>query len=73
MTQSDVESMSEEDQTACHFDLFFLRWSLLVDGVLTAGAALATQSWHVYLGMSPPTPNAKHLLGDLMMLTSNHV
>ncbi|ROV92984.1 hypothetical protein VMCG_09003 [Cytospora schulzeri] len=40
---------AEEDRAACRFDLFFLRWSLLVDGLLTAGAALCTQRWHVYL------------------------
>lgn len=39
----------EEERTACHFDLFFLRWSLLADGLLTAGAALCTQKWHIYL------------------------
>ncbi len=32
------------------FDLFFLRWSLVIDGVLTASAACVTQSWHIYLG-----------------------
>ncbi|PSR92297.1 major facilitator superfamily domain-containing protein [Coniella lustricola] len=39
----------EEERAACRFDLFFLRWSLLVDGVLTAGAALCTKKWHIYL------------------------
>lgn len=37
------------------FDLFFLRWSLLVDGLLTTLAAFATKGWHIYLGMSNPT------------------
>lgn len=32
------------------FDLFFLRISLAVDGVLTMCAAFATESWHIYLG-----------------------
>lgn len=41
---------AEEDRAACRFDLFFLRWSLVIDGLLTAGAALCTQGWHVYLG-----------------------
>ncbi|KAI1324714.1 hypothetical protein F5Y16DRAFT_402125 [Xylariaceae sp. FL0255] len=31
------------------FDLFFLRWSLLIDGLITALAAFATQGWHMYL------------------------
>ncbi|KAK7733687.1 hypothetical protein SLS53_008154 [Cytospora paraplurivora] len=39
----------EPDRAAVRFDLFFLRWSLLVDGLLTAGAALCTQRWHIFL------------------------
>ncbi|KAI2628221.1 hypothetical protein GGS21DRAFT_528289 [Xylaria nigripes] len=31
------------------FDLFFLRWSLLVDGIITASSAFASQGWHMYL------------------------
>ncbi|KAF7561350.1 hypothetical protein G7046_g2790 [Stylonectria norvegica] len=31
------------------FDLVFLRWSLIVDGALTAVAAFATKPWHIYL------------------------
>ena len=46
----DSEDTATEDEKAAYaFDLFFLRWSLLVDGVITAGAALATQGWHMYL------------------------
>lgn len=49
--QQDSQSLTEaEERAACRFDLFFLRWSLLVDGILTAGAALCTQKWHIYLG-----------------------
>lgn len=33
------------------FDLFFLRGSLLIDGIITASSAFATQGWHMYLGM----------------------
>lgn len=32
------------------FDLIFLRWSLMVDGLLTTISAFATQPWHIYLG-----------------------
>ncbi len=39
-----------DDEDANHFDLFFLRWSLMVDGILTMGAAFATQGWHIYVG-----------------------
>ncbi len=41
-----------DEHVAYEFDLFFLRWSLLVDGFLTAGAGFATQGWHIYLGQS---------------------
>jgi len=54
-TQSDEEPVVPDkidEKAAYAFDLFFLRWSLLVDGILTAGAAFATQGWHVYLGQS---------------------
>jgi hypothetical protein len=38
------------EKAECEFDLFFLRWSLVIDGLLTAVTALATRNWHVYLG-----------------------
>lgn len=41
----------EEEDEDSTFDLFFLRWSLVVDGVVTSLAAWATEGWHVYLGM----------------------
>lgn len=44
-----AEPTADEEKAAYAFDLFFLRWSLLVDGILTAGAALATKGWHMYL------------------------
>ncbi|KAL4937280.1 hypothetical protein BDV06DRAFT_227088 [Aspergillus oleicola] len=31
------------------FDLFFLRWSLLMDGLATAYTAFATVGWHIYI------------------------
>jgi hypothetical protein len=46
--------VKEDEGTA--FDLFFLRISLVVDGVLTMCAAFATQSWHIYLGALISTP-----------------
>ncbi|KAF3810635.1 hypothetical protein GCG54_00013877 [Colletotrichum gloeosporioides] len=33
------------------FDISFLRWSLVVDGLLTASTAFATKGWHIYLGL----------------------
>lgn len=43
------------DRDSSHFDLIFLRWSLVVDGALTTIAAFATKPWHIYLaaGMLP--------------------
>lgn len=38
------------EKLASQFDLLFLRWSLVVDGLLTAVTAFATQGWHVYVG-----------------------
>ncbi|KAK1996601.1 major facilitator superfamily transporter [Colletotrichum falcatum] len=38
----------EEDDEDSTFDLFFLRWSLVVDGIVTSLAAWATKGWHVY-------------------------
>lgn len=39
-----------DEQAGKAFDLFFLRWSLLADGLITAYTASATKSWHIYLG-----------------------
>ncbi|KAK1449396.1 major facilitator superfamily transporter [Colletotrichum melonis] len=38
----------EEEDEDSTFDLFFLRWSLVVDGIVTSLAAWATEGWHVY-------------------------
>lgn len=43
-----VDTEVEDEGTA--FDLLFLRWSLVVDGILTMLTAFATQKWHIYLG-----------------------
>lgn len=39
-----------KDDEGSRFDLVFLRWSLVVDGLLTTVSGFATQSWHIYLG-----------------------
>ncbi|WVQ97987.1 hypothetical protein IAU59_005107 [Kwoniella sp. CBS 9459] len=31
------------------FDLYFLRWSIFIDGLLTGLTTLSTQGWHLYL------------------------
>ncbi len=45
-----LNDVQEDEGTG--FDLFFLRISLVVDGVLTMCAAFATKGWHIYLGKS---------------------
>ncbi|PHH88029.1 hypothetical protein CDD83_8078 [Cordyceps sp. RAO-2017] len=53
------------------FDLVFLRWSLVVDGALTAGAAFATRPWHIYLAAfflpfgSGSAPAAKGVITEM--------
>ncbi|KAJ4127940.1 hypothetical protein NW768_008223 [Fusarium equiseti] len=42
-----VSSNKEDEGT--RFDLVFLRYSLVVDGILTTVSAFATQRWHIYL------------------------
>lgn len=39
-----------DEETGKAFDLFFLRWRLVADGLVTAYTASATASWHTYLG-----------------------
>ncbi|CAK7266704.1 hypothetical protein SEPCBS57363_002224 [Sporothrix epigloea] len=43
------EAAADEKKAAYAFDLFFLRWSLLVDGIITSCAALTTKGWHMYI------------------------
>lgn len=53
------------------FDLFFLRWSLVVDGLLTTLAAFATEGWHIYLAAfflpfgSGSAPAAKGVISEM--------
>ncbi|KAI1820692.1 major facilitator superfamily transporter [Xylaria intraflava] len=54
------------------FDLFFLRWSLLLDGIITTSSAFATQGWHMYLVgcllplASGSAPAAKGVLTEMV-------
>ncbi|KAH7129962.1 major facilitator superfamily domain-containing protein [Dactylonectria estremocensis] len=54
-----------------HFDLVFLRWSLVVDGALTTVAAFATRRWHIYLAAfllpfgSGSAPAAKGVITEM--------
>ncbi|KAH8889077.1 MFS general substrate transporter [Thozetella sp. PMI_491] len=53
------------------FDLFFLRWSLVVDGVMTALAGLISSGWQIYLvgGLLPlasgSAPAAKGVITEM--------
>ncbi|KAK7998457.1 FK506-binding protein 1 [Apiospora arundinis] len=59
------------EKLASQFDLFFLRWSLVVDGLLTAMTAFATQGWHVYIAAfilpfgSGSAPAAKGVITEM--------
>lgn len=70
------ETRPEDERTASHFDLFFLRWSLLLDGIMTGAAAFCTKSWHIYLGMLSSVSllrivtQSKHLITDCCPLAS---
>ncbi|KAH8888435.1 MFS general substrate transporter [Thozetella sp. PMI_491] len=69
--QEPVEVKASEDRAACRFDLFFLRWSLLVDGALTTISAFGTQGWHMYLASfmlpfgSGTAPAAKGVITEM--------
>ncbi|KAF5000491.1 hypothetical protein FDECE_11201 [Fusarium decemcellulare] len=59
------------DSSHLGFDLFFLRWSLVIDGLLTTIAAFATHRWHIYLAAfllplgSGSAPAAKGVITDM--------
>jgi hypothetical protein len=60
--------VKEDEGTA--FDLFFLRISLVVDGVLTMCAAFATEGWHIYLGEPGLTISLKVVGANISQLRS---
>jgi hypothetical protein len=41
---------TDKEEESPVFDLVFLRWSLVIDGLMTTIAAFATKRWHIYLG-----------------------
>jgi hypothetical protein len=55
-------TMCGEEIDGSHFDLVFLRYSLVVDAIFTTLAAFASRPWHIYLGIclkSRPLPKAR--------------
>ncbi|UKZ52995.1 hypothetical protein TrVGV298_006782 [Trichoderma virens] len=73
--QADLEPIrpisSKHHREVGHFDLIFLRWSLVVDGALTTVVAFATKRWHIYLAAfllpfgSGSAPAAKGVITDM--------
>ncbi|KAH7627185.1 major facilitator superfamily domain-containing protein [Sordaria sp. MPI-SDFR-AT-0083] len=73
-THAEEEPMMTQPPTETedtHFDLFFLRWSLVADGLLTCCTALATKKWHIYLAAamlpfaSGTAPAAKGVMTEM--------
>ncbi|KAL2261101.1 hypothetical protein VTK26DRAFT_4702 [Humicola hyalothermophila] len=66
-----VGSSAAKEDEGTAFDLFFLRVSLVVDGVLTMCAAFATKRWHIYLAAcllpfaSGSAPAAKGVMTEM--------
>ncbi|KAL4900086.1 hypothetical protein BDW74DRAFT_183042 [Aspergillus multicolor] len=60
-----------KEETGQAFDLFFLRWSLLVDGLATTYTAFATVGWHIYIAgfllplASGSAPAAKGVITEM--------
>lgn len=65
----DAEPVKEDEGT--EFDLYFLRISLVVDGVLTMCTAFATERWHIFLAAfllplaSGSAPAAKGVMTEM--------
>ncbi|KAK4198084.1 6-hydroxy-D-nicotine oxidase [Triangularia verruculosa] len=66
-----VEAEPVKEDEGTEFDLYFLRMSLVVDGILTMCTALATKSWHIYLAAlllplaSGSAPAAKGVMTEM--------
>ncbi|KAK0667085.1 hypothetical protein QBC41DRAFT_366416 [Cercophora samala] len=65
----DAEPVKEDEGT--EFDLYFLRISLVVDGILTMCTAFATERWHIFLAAfllplaSGSAPAAKGVMTEM--------
>lgn len=53
VAKSAQEDEDEDEDWGIGFDLFFVRWSLVVDSLVTFFAGFSSESWHVYLGTKP--------------------
>ena len=45
---------AEEEDSGTGFDLFFVRWSLVLDSLVTFFAGFSSHGWQVYLGKFTP-------------------
>ncbi|KXJ92128.1 major facilitator superfamily domain-containing protein [Microdochium bolleyi] len=70
-TAGEVADADQEEDWGIEFDLFFVRWSLVVDSLVTFFAGFSSESWHVYLAgfvlpfASGSAPASKGLLSEL--------
>ncbi|KAK3371071.1 major facilitator superfamily domain-containing protein [Lasiosphaeria ovina] len=66
-----VSSETIKEVEGARFDLFFLRWSLVLDGALTMCTAFATKKWHIFLAAfllpfaSGSAPAAKGVMTEM--------
>lgn len=51
--QEPIQPLEDEEDSGTGFDLFFVRWSLVVDSIVTVIAGFSTEGWQVYLGKMP--------------------
>ncbi|KAI1408322.1 major facilitator superfamily domain-containing protein [Hypoxylon sp. FL1857] len=62
---------ADEEDSGTGFDLFFVRWSLVIDSLVTFSAAFSTNGWQVYLAgfllpfASGSAPAAKGVMTEL--------
>lgn len=54
----------EDEDVGTTFDLMFVRWSLVVDSIVTAIAGFSSQGWQVYMGKSGRT-DLSVMLGNI--------
>ncbi len=47
-------AMRPTETAGREFDLEFVRWSMVLDGVLTGSCVFATRGWQMYLGACSP-------------------
>ncbi|KAL2759956.1 hypothetical protein ACRALDRAFT_1046680 [Sodiomyces alcalophilus JCM 7366] len=70
-SEESTKPASEEEDDDSTFDLSFLRWSLVVDGIVTSISAWATEGWHMYLAAfllpfaSGSAPAAKGVITEM--------